>query len=116
MIRRPPRSTLLPYTTLFRSAVAHTTVLDNLNVDFTVSSESGLTQRDLDFDLSVTSTTRALRGGGPEERAAERAVAEESLEYILEASERVSRSGVTCGSCAARYLVAVCIVDRKSVV
>src|SRR3712207_8961301 len=26
MIRRPPRSTLFPYTTLFRSAVAQTTV------------------------------------------------------------------------------------------
>src|SRR2546425_3710455 len=26
MIRRPPRSTLFPYTTLFRSAVAHTEI------------------------------------------------------------------------------------------
>src|SRR2546422_4293931 len=28
MIRRPPRSTLFPYTTLFRSGVAHFTYLD----------------------------------------------------------------------------------------
>src|SRR6266487_5429836 len=28
MIRRPPRSTLFPYTTLFRSEVAHTLIVD----------------------------------------------------------------------------------------
>src|SRR3712207_7711726 len=29
MIRRPPRSTLFPYTTLFRSAAAHPSLLDD---------------------------------------------------------------------------------------
>ena len=76
-----------PYT------VADTTVPDHLNVDFTVSPERGLVKGDLYFDLSVTTTTRALRGGGTEEGAAERAVAEESLEDVLEASERVSPPG-----------------------
>src|SRR3712207_7365757 len=31
MIRRPPRSTLFPYTTLFRSAVAHASVVNFLH-------------------------------------------------------------------------------------
>src|SRR5437016_10288303 len=31
MIRRPPRSTLFPYTTLFRSAMALATFLDDTN-------------------------------------------------------------------------------------
>src|SRR2546430_17714976 len=36
MIRRPPRSTLFPYTTLFRSVVGRVTAIDNgqLAVDF----------------------------------------------------------------------------------
>src|SRR2546421_9166681 len=33
MIRRPPRSTLFPYTTLFRSAVGHNRVLRRLGDD-----------------------------------------------------------------------------------
>src|SRR2546426_2507012 len=32
MIRRPPRSTLFPYTTLFRSPLAHTAVLGGARV------------------------------------------------------------------------------------
>src|SRR5215207_127164 len=91
-------------------ALTDTTVPDNLNVDLTVRPERGLTKGDFDLDLSVTTTARALRGGGAEERAAERAVAEERLEDVLEAPERVPPAGVACGSRAARYLVAVGIV------
>src|SRR3712207_7603655 len=32
MIRRPPRSTLFPYTTLFRSTDSHTTMINGLAV------------------------------------------------------------------------------------
>src|SRR3712207_7585482 len=44
MIRRPPRSTLFPYTTLFRSCVAPTKAIDTSNtvlVDFDKGQEGG---------------------------------------------------------------------------
>jgi hypothetical protein len=43
-------------------AVTDTTVSDHLNVDLTVCPERGLAQRDLYFDLSVTTAARTLRG------------------------------------------------------
>src|SRR5258707_11560569 len=33
MIRRPPRSTLFPYTTLFRSLLSHHLVMDRITLD-----------------------------------------------------------------------------------
>src|SRR5258708_39847671 len=53
MIRRPPRSTLFPYTTLFRSEPAQTT-LDSLN--FTVTNASRNTGGAITFGLSKTCT------------------------------------------------------------
>src|SRR5438067_5476136 len=40
MIRRPPRSTLFPYTTLFRSSAAHYSVQSPCSTSFLVSSKS----------------------------------------------------------------------------
>src|SRR3712207_7450842 len=45
MIRRPPRSTLFPYTTLFRSKVSHET-LRQWNIKFTPLLTEELRQRD----------------------------------------------------------------------
>src|SRR5256885_12113635 len=44
MIRRPPRSTLFPYTTLFRSHVAH--AIDQLEHDALLVRELGFVRRD----------------------------------------------------------------------
>src|SRR3990167_5411151 len=45
MIRRPPRSTLFPYTTLFRSGVLHHTRLFRLQLDRARRHESGIAQK-----------------------------------------------------------------------
>src|SRR2546422_4612277 len=51
MIRRPPRSTLFPYTTLFRSCVT------NSGIDFQpVSNDSGVAEQFADFLLDRKST------------------------------------------------------------
>src|SRR5256885_9725410 len=42
MIRRPPRSTLFPYTTLFRSANAKFVVVPAFTLDYGMSSRVGL--------------------------------------------------------------------------
>src|SRR5437870_8235733 len=56
MIRRPPRSTLFPYTTLFRSVVAETPILGVFTVPF---------RRDpaLAAWVSLVSTTETDRSG-----------------------------------------------------
>src|SRR3712207_8598461 len=46
MIRRPPRSTLFPYTTLFRSYKVHTVLTDN-GTRFTDPSGDGWTPEDI---------------------------------------------------------------------
>src|SRR5260370_35062025 len=47
MIRRPPRSTLFPYTTLFRSGAATgaATVTPNLSLNFSINSASSTTDK-----------------------------------------------------------------------
>src|SRR5690349_23278247 len=45
MIRRPPRSTLFPYTTLFRSRVAHARALGRLGVARVLAAEEARSQR-----------------------------------------------------------------------
>src|SRR5258707_3725237 len=57
MIRRPPRSTLFPYTTLFRSAVADLDVLRHGAVDHAGRFGHGaVRQRDPAADGTVTET------------------------------------------------------------
>src|SRR2546430_9843066 len=58
MIRRPPRSTLFPYTTLFRSCVRCVT-------------QSLLSQRRLGPIGKFRGTTRATPGSGPQDRSEE---------------------------------------------
>src|SRR5687768_18015563 len=62
MIRRPPRSTLFPYTTLFRSVGAATATSDPLDVALSYldksSGELGVTRADV-TDLVVTSKYRS---------------------------------------------------------
>src|SRR3712207_6903762 len=45
MIRRPPRSTLFPYTTLFRSAVAHRQLVGRAHTRPGVTAEPGWRRR-----------------------------------------------------------------------
>src|SRR2546427_4707385 len=56
MIRRPPRSTLFPYTTLFRSAV---TVTGTGSGNYTVTQQTGLTQTVTAKALTVSGITAA---------------------------------------------------------
>src|SRR5260370_32141042 len=56
MIRRPPRSTLFPYTTLFRSRDGLTQTLSNLNLDKFVGQPASAVLRGLrDFFLGAGS-------------------------------------------------------------
>src|SRR3712207_8705527 len=51
MIRRPPRSTLFPYTTLFRSTRYKTPAL--VNLDWTTTFTPELLRKDLDLGLEL---------------------------------------------------------------
>src|SRR3712207_8322023 len=52
MIRRPPRSTLFPYTTLFRSRRAHGVEVEPLLLGGQVAASAlGVDERDADLDL-----------------------------------------------------------------
>src|SRR3712207_9341611 len=57
MIRRPPRSTLFPYTTLFRSALITLNGADNVTID---GSLAGGTDRSLTITNLQTSTTSVI--------------------------------------------------------
>src|SRR3712207_8833875 len=58
MIRRPPRSTLFPYTTLFRSAVVQ---LENGDIE---RSPTEIVDRDFGAALELIQSVRQSRGGG----------------------------------------------------
>src|SRR5437588_8197799 len=60
MIRRPPRSTLFPYTTLFRSPTVKSRRLSRLN------DRTGRT------DIRIRQLQRADRSGGPSDRKSTR--------------------------------------------
>src|SRR5256884_7160722 len=103
MIRRPPRSTLFPYTTLFRSAIRHRTTLDGShgvrrpNSEFylrppaevaelfadcpdAVANTLALAERCRAFDL-----TRDLGYGFPDFRGADRSPAPQALAELCRA-------------------------------
>ena len=90
------------------NTVAHRTVLYGLHHYLPVYPERRLAQGDLDLHLDVGAATRSPRGRWAEEGTTEATVAEESLEDVLEAAERVP-AGVAAGS-AAGHLVAVGVV------
>src|SRR5947208_3800217 len=47
MLRRPPRSTLFPYTTLFRSVVGMAGVLDSARFRYFIATELGVSVEDV---------------------------------------------------------------------
>src|SRR3712207_7255378 len=54
MIRRPPRSTLFPYTTLFRSSTASRLVDRLVAAGFVVRQPSEVTRREITITLTAT--------------------------------------------------------------
>src|SRR2546422_2569897 len=65
MIRRPPRSTLFPYTTLFRSVLAAT-----MGLRLAIRAFAGLLQRKLDSEEDVERLVSAIgRSGSLREQA-----------------------------------------------
>src|SRR2546430_15845276 len=58
MIRRPPRSTLFPYTTLFRSPSAASTIRARIPLSSSISSKSSLTRTALSSADSDSSRDR----------------------------------------------------------
>ena len=53
MIRRPPRSTLFPYTTLFRSPINNSIVSDMLTIELNVTdSKSGVNKTSVYYELA----------------------------------------------------------------
>ena len=83
----------------FRTAdpAADLAVLYGLHPHLPVYPERRLAQRYLDLHLDVSPAARRARGRRAEEGAAEAAVAEESLEDVLEAAEGVP-TRVTAGA------------------
>src|SRR2546423_2685439 len=74
MIRRPPRSTLFPYTTLFRSIEALQPLLPELlggSADLTAS------------NLTATRSSIAVRRGGVRSRSEEHTSELQSLAYLV---------------------------------
>src|SRR2546430_11621416 len=68
MIRRPPRSTLFPYTTLFRSQFAHSGVLQHLHERFGRAVQDGHFDR-INVDVHVVdaagiNSREKMLGGG----------------------------------------------------
>src|SRR5256885_16155238 len=70
MIRRPPRSTLFPYTTLFRSAASGDTIqFQFATTPVTISLNSG--DLEIDKNLTITglgATNLIIDGGGNQSR------------------------------------------------
>src|SRR3712207_8815078 len=80
MIRRPPRSTLFPYTTLFRSLVAHRVAVAVVHLLEVIDVDRG--QREL---------RGAVLDGGPQ-RLVERAVPEQAGQVVDRKSTRLNSS------------------------
>src|SRR5437016_14576196 len=63
MIRRPPRSTLFPYTTLFRSFAQSVVGVETVGLEFRGPFEFSLSQDLLSEAREVDGEVRARRGG-----------------------------------------------------
>src|SRR3712207_7781131 len=72
MIRRPPRSTLFPYTTLFRSVEAAARVLAELGVDHEVDRRGVSRLRQVVHELDVLRRGGRRRGEREHRRAEDR--------------------------------------------
>src|SRR5258708_20773986 len=60
MIRRPPRSTLFPYTTLFRSEARYEAAAHAIENAVAVAMQSGRATRDVGGDLGTAATGQAI--------------------------------------------------------
>src|SRR2546422_1349197 len=73
MIRRPPRSTLFPYTTLFRSDVGVVTRIAPAHLEFFVSVEEiALAKRELIEGLNGSGSVAVLNADDPQVAALDR--------------------------------------------
>src|SRR3712207_9151403 len=83
MIRRPPRSTLFPYTTLFRSALAHALDLLDVLVDDRARIAVAQPERGLAHHLAQLRPARGrdARGRGP--RSEEHTSELQSRQYLV---------------------------------
>src|SRR3712207_9116347 len=86
MIRRPPRSTLFPYTTLFRSGWAHL-YTTNVSLKRSLLEEAGGFDEELPFLYEDLDLGRRLHDLGLDLRYAPDAVAEHRHPATLERSE-----------------------------
>src|SRR5258707_7059933 len=82
MIRRPPRSTLFPYTTLFRSVVAKVASLDDVEV-LLGERRRVLEGQSLGVLLAPVVERRADRLGGLEARSEEHTSELQSRQYLV---------------------------------
>src|SRR3712207_8052780 len=88
MIRRPPRSTLFPYTTLFRSQVDRVPVDASIAIeDTTATLVEPADGRTLDREGAAEAITAALASGGdpatPIERSEEHTSELQSRQYLV---------------------------------
>src|SRR3712207_8087590 len=93
MIRRPPRSTLFPYTTLFRSEAAIR------KGDF-----AGTPRRDRELHARMCSSVRLLRGAGD--------VGDAAFRMLL--AERADRKSTRLNSSHANISYAVFCLKKKT--
>src|SRR2546425_7657681 len=79
MIRRPPRSTLFPYTTLFRSPMVNVGGADIRTLDdkWTVVTEDGSLSAHFEHTVAI------LDKGGPPRRSEEHTSELQSLAYLV---------------------------------
>src|SRR2546430_16397325 len=87
MIRRPPRSTLFPYTTLFRSLTQETRDVHHKFVDFLRAAAKQLAERELDQrkverEFHQVRLESEAKGLSKPEQAALKAGVEESEEVV----------------------------------
>src|SRR3712207_8613405 len=89
MIRRPPRSTLFPYTTLFRSGDARGAALDGLQLDLdALVAEVALLDRDVhrcdvDDRQHTQSDLGLFHSGGDRFRSEEHTSELQSRQYLV---------------------------------
>src|SRR3712207_8883173 len=87
MIRRPPRSTLFPYTTLFRSPTGDTISIDVVDLERQAGRRVWQTGRLQSYNLSLNGGTPTVRyyvsGGIDRDRSEEHTSELQSRQYLV---------------------------------
>src|SRR3712207_7389907 len=83
MIRRPPRSTLFPYTTLFRSALAIGLVAAGLSATDTAAQQAVTVNLSAQNNSGVTGTATLTPMGGQTQRSEEHTSELQSRQYLV---------------------------------